>query len=406
MIKKHVLHIVENCTVPLDKRVWSEALAAKEWGYDVSIICPNPKNEYASYERLDGIDIYRHPEFYEANKKHMYFFEYFNALFFQLILSWKIFLKKRFHIIHSANPPDNIFLIALIFKAFQVKYIFDHHDYCTGLYKVKFGQKDILYNILSLFETLSLKIADIVITTNESLKKIDLLKAEKDESDIFIVRNGPDLDKIKIKKPQKNYRDGHRFLIGYIGTISKQESIENLLRIVDYIVNDKKLRDIKFVIIGTGPNIKEYMTLTKEMNLSNYIEFTGFIPFEELLGILQQCDIGVNPEHTNSYTDKSTMLKIMDYMLAGKPIIQFESSEGQFTAGQASMYIKNNDEVEFANQLVELLHNQPKQEEMGKIGKKRVAELLNWKIQKENLKDAYTYLMDMHDIGEVEKAML
>lgn len=391
-MNKHILHIVENCAVPLDKRVWSEALAAKEWGYDVSVICPNPNNRLKKFELLEGISIYRYPSYLEASKKHMYFFEYFNALFFQLILSWKIFLKKRFHIIHSANPPDNIFLVALMFKWFNVKYVFDHHDLCTGLYKIKFGKKDILYIILSMFESLSIRLSDIVISTNESLKQIAKLKSKKKDSDIFIVRNGPDTEKIKISKASKNYKEGFRFMVGYIGTISKQESIDNLLRIIRYIVKDRNIEYIKFMIVGSGTHLDEYISLSKALSLSKYVEFTGFVPFEELLGILQQCDIGVNPEHTNNYSDKSTMLKIMDYMFVGKPIIQFESTEGRFTAGNASLYIKNNDEIEFANKIISLLENKPEREKMGSIGTQRVRNQLNWNEQKKNLKKAYSHL--------------
>ncbi len=390
-MNKHILFIVENHTVPYDRRVWSEAIAARQWGYDVSVVSPKMPQYDKSFEVIEGIDVYRYPQFFEARQKFGYFFEYINALFFQFLLSAKIMARKKFHIIHGANPPDNIFLIALIFRPFKVKYVFDHHDLCTELYKVKFGKTDSIYKLLSLTELLSLKFADTVISTNESYKQIAAaaLRRNGSRKKIHVVRNGPDTNKIEIEKPERNYREGFSYLIGYVGVIAQQEGIDILLRIVSHIVRDRNIRDIKFIVIGSGPNLDEFAELSRTMGLEEYVEFTGFIPYKNLLGILGQCDIGINPEHTNAYTDKSTMMKIMDYMYVGKPIIQFESTEGYNTAKDASLYIRDNNEFEFAEQILALLQDKDRRDAMGRIGRQRIFERLNWDIQKKNLKKAY-----------------
>lgn len=393
-MNRHILFIVENHTVPYDRRVWSEAIAARQWGYDVSVISPKMPGYDKGYEIIEGIEVYRYPQLFEATKKFAYFFEYFNALIFQFFLSAKIMARKKFHIIHGANPPDNIFLVALLFKPFHVKYIFDHHDLCTELYKVKFGKADSIFKLLSITEWLSLKFADIIISTNESYKEIaaSALKRNGCRKKIHVVRNGPDTRKLKIKVPEKDFAEGFKYLVGYVGNIAQQEGIDILLRIVDHIVRDKDIHDVKFIIIGNGPNLDEFIELSTIMGLDKYVEFTGFIPYEELLGILQQCDIGINPEHTTAYTDKSTMMKIMDYMYVGKPVIQFESTEGKNTAMDASLYISDNDEFEFAEQIIALLRDKDRRLEMGRKGRQRIFEHLNWDIQKKNLKKAYEAL--------------
>ena len=86
------------------------------------------------------------------------------------------------------------------------------------------------------------------------------------------------------------------------------------------------------------------------------------------------------------------MVKIMDYMTFGKPIVQFETTEGKVTAGDAALYVKNNDEVEFAEAIIELLNNPEKRKRMGEIGRNRIYEKLSWDKQKINLKKAYEYL--------------
>ena len=111
--KKHILIIVENLPVPFDRRVWQEANTLIEQGAYVSIICPKMKGYEASHEVINGIEIYRHSHPVEAHGVFGYIMEYSIAIFWEFILSWKIFFRKRFHIIHGCNPPDLIFLVAL-----------------------------------------------------------------------------------------------------------------------------------------------------------------------------------------------------------------------------------------------------------------------------------------------------
>jgi len=132
--------------------------------------------------------------------------------------------------------------------------------------------------------------------------------------------------------------------------------------------------------------------LSKHLNLGKYVKFTGYIHSPDYYDILSTADICLNPEFRNDYTDKSTMIKIMEYMASGKPIVQFETTEGKTSAGAAAIYVTNNDEVEFAEAIIHLLKDKKKRERMGEIGKQRINEKLSWDKQKINLKNAYDYL--------------
>lgn len=395
-IKKHILFIVENQSLPYDVRVWSEIQAVKELGYDVSAISPVNEQSKKKYEVIDGIEIFRHPMPIEAKTKLGFIAEYLNALFWESYLSVRIFLKKRFHIIHGANPPDHIFLIAVFFKLFGAKYIFDHHDITPENYIAKFKEKGIVHKILLLMEKLTFKTANIVISTNESYKRIATGRGGKTKNNVFVVRNGPNLEKVIFMDPNEKLKVGFDFLVAYLGVIGNQEGIDILLNAAHYIIYTKGIRNIKFMIIGKGPDWKNMVQLSKRMGLQEYVTFTGFIPYRELYEILATADVCVNPEFKNEFTDKSTMIKIMDYMVFGKPIIQFETTEGKVTAGDAGIYVKNNDETEFGEAIINLLNNPEKRKEMGAIAQKRIKEKLNWNIQKVKLKKAYNYLVQNH----------
>ncbi len=389
MVKKHILFILENNPFPQDVRVRNEALAAIEFGYDVSVICPKNKKTQEKYENLEGIDVYRHNMPLEADSKFGFLFEYANALLWETYLSFKIFFRQRFHIIHSANPPDHVFIIALFFKIFGVRYIFDHHDICPENYLAKFQRKDLLYKLLIVMEKMTFMTADAVVSTNESYKRIAITRGKKDSNQVFVVRNGPNLNKVIFKKANNIWKEGFDFLVVYIGNIGNQEGIENLLEAVRYIVYDINIRNIKFIVIGKGPHLENLKVEAEKMQISEYAHFTGYISYEDFYEILATADIGVNPEHRNKFTDQSTMLKIMDYMTFGKPTVMFETTEGKVSAGEAALYLSQNDNVQFAESIVGLLNDKDRRTRMGEIARKRITEKLNWDIQKQNLKRAY-----------------
>ena len=393
--KKHILFIVENNRFPEDIRVLNEAKAAREYGFEVSVISPGrPKEKGNKFEVVDRITVYRHPNPLEGKSKFGLLFEYINAIFWEAFLSIKIYIKETFQIIHAANPPDHLFILAFFFKIFGVKYIFDHHDICPENYLSKFKKMDILYRCLRLFERWTFKTADIVISTNESYKKIALERGGKDSRDVFVVRNGPDLSQVTYMPPNSKWKKGFDYLVGYVGSIGNQEDIDKLIHSVDYLVHKKGIKNIKFIIVGTGTNWRNMVDLSKRLSLTEYIQFTGFVSYEDFYEIIATTDVCVNPEFRNSFTDKSTMIKIMDYMVFGKRIVQYYTIEGEFTAGDGALYVEKNDEVEFAETLLHLLSNKQKREQMGKISKKRIDNLLNWEHQKANLKNAYRYLED------------
>jgi glycosyltransferase involved in cell wall biosynthesis len=393
MVKqKHILFIVENNPVPQDGRVWSEAIVVREMGFRVSIICPATSRYPKRHETLDGINIYRHPRPHEGAGVQGLLLEYGNAFFWELLLSLRIFLANPFHVIHSANPPDHVFLIALPYKLLGVKYIFDHHDISPENYVAKFQKKGIIYRLLLIMERLSFWTADMIISTNESYKNIAISRGKKKADDIVVVRNGPNLDRIIFKPPRTELKSGFKYLVAYLGIIAKQDGLETLLKAIDYIVYKKNYTDILFYIIGTGTQWHELISLSKKLQIDNYVKFTGFIPFEELYEILSTADLCVNPEFCNDFTDKSTMVKIMEYMTFGKPIVQFLTTEGKVTAGDAALYIVNNNEIDFAHGVIELLEDPEKRKEMGTFAQKRIVNELCWDKQKVNLQRVYDRL--------------
>jgi len=376
----------------------------RDAGYQVSVLSPRTKSYRKRHEILEGIHIYRHPMFAEANSPAGYVCEYAFSLLWEFLYAWWIFFQRGFHVIQGCNPPDDIFLIALPFRLFGVKYIFDHHDATPELYLSKYGKENLLYKFQAWLERATYSASDVVIATNESYRKLAVNRGGVDPGDVFVVRNGPDLDRFKLVPEQPNLKWGKRHLVGYVGTMSSQEGLDILIEVAARI-REQGRTDVHFTCVGGGPALPALRELVRRKQLENMFNFTGRIPDRDLLEILSTSDVCVNPDRPCEMNNISTMIKIAEYMALGKPIVQFDLKEGRFTAGGASHYCDNDDQVnDFANKIVWLLDHPEERQRMGEIGRRRVEEQLAWKHSAEHLLAAYERVFSAGEGARVTQA--
>ena len=391
--KWRVLIIVENLPCPFDRRVWQEALALRAQGHTVSIICPKGRGYDKGHEVLEGVHIYRHALPVEANSALGYGLEYALSLLMEFGLAIRVALTRGFDVIHACNPPDTIFLIGRFFKLFGKRFIFDHHDINPELYEAKFGRRDVWYRLLCRLERWTFDTADVSIATNESYRRIAIERGHMHPTRVFVVRSGADLTRVRASPARAELRRGKAHLVGYVGVIGKQEGLDLLLGAVAYIRRELGRNDVHFVIVGDGTELTAVRELSRQLSVEDCVEFTGRIPDAALWEIMSTADVCVNPDRANEMNDKSTMNKILEYMALGKPIVQFDLTEGRFSAGEASLYARPNDVADFATKLCELLDDPERRATMGAIGRQRVEGGLAWHHQVPRLLEAYETAM-------------
>jgi glycosyltransferase involved in cell wall biosynthesis len=328
----------------------------------------------------------------EAEGAIGYAIEYSVALFWSFVLSWKVLFTRGFDVIHACNPPDLFFLIGGFFKLFGKKFLFDHHDINPELYEAKFGRRDFFWKVMVWVERLTFKTANVSIATNESYKRIAIERGGMDPSKVFVVRSGPSLERMKIQPPDNTLKHGRKHLVGYVGVMGKQEGIDLLLQAVRSIVRDMGREDIHFGIVGGGTSLEELKQLSEDLGIDDYVTFTGRVPDAELLAMLNTADVCVNPDIANDMNDKSTMNKIMEYMALGKPIVQFDLTEGRFSAQEASLYARRNDPGDLAAKILTLLDDPQRRAAMGAYGRRRVENELEWRYEIPKLRAAYRSL--------------
>jgi glycosyltransferase involved in cell wall biosynthesis len=392
--RRRVLIIVENLPCPFDRRVWQEARTLAAAGYLVSIICPKGRGYEKSYEEIDGIAIYRHPMPFEGSGALGYLVEYSWALLAEFLFSVRVLFERGFDAIHACNPPDMIFMIGAFYKLFGKKFLFDHHDINPELYEAKFQRRDVFYRLMVALERLTFRAADVCVATNESYRRIAIERGQRSPERVFVVRSGPDLHRLKQLPPDPALKKGRRYLVGYVGVMGRQEGIDGLLHAVRHVVKGLGRDDIHFGLVGGGTELEAMRRLAQELGVADFVTFTGRVPDAELLAMLNTADVCVNPDVANDMNDKSTMNKIMEYMALGKPIVQYDLTEGRVSAQDASLYAERNDPIDLARKLVALLDDPEQRERMGRIGLERVRTTLAWEHEAPRLLAAYEKLFN------------
>lgn len=386
---RRVLIVVENLPVPFDRRVWLEATTLAAAGYTVSVISPKGRGFDADYEYLDGVHVYRHPLPVDGNGPLGYLREYTAALAHELRLAFRIRRERGIDVLQGCNPPDLIFLVAWALRPFGVAYVFDHHDVCPELYQTKFGRRGFFWALMRAFEWLTFRSATVSIATNDSFAAIARSRGGMAAEDVFVVRSAPRTDTFVIAPPDPAKKQGFAHLVGYVGVIGQQEGMDLLVAAADHLIRGLGRADVHFAIVGFGPHLPAVEADVAARGLDAHFTFTGPLYGDDLLAWLNAADICVSPDPKTAMNDISTMNKVVEYMTLRKPVVQFDLHEGRASAGEAALYARANDPIDFAQRIAELLDDPARRAAMGEIGRARVEGGLSWAHSAPRLLQAY-----------------
>lgn len=388
---KKALIFIEDGSFTYDSRVKHEADALVKNGWSITVICPKYKND-PFYKKIDNnLRVYY---FIKPNARiaAMHIIEHSFSLFFGFLFSFWVFIRHGFSVFHACNPMDILWIIALPYKIFGVKFIFDQHDLCPELYLSRAGtnEKSFFFKLLLLLERLSYLVADRIIVTNESYKQIATERGRIHSNQVYVVRNGPDLASFQRPFPRRSLKSKKgEILVGYLGNMNAQDGLDYLLEAIDLLINTYNEKKIKFILIGDGSSLKSIMEMSKKKLLDEYIVFAGRHFGKDMISILSACDICVQPDPRNPLNDKSTMSKALEYMALEKPIVAFDLKETRYSCQDAALYAKSNDINQFAEHILCLSTSSSLRTKMGQAGRKRIEKGLSWEYSVPNLLSAY-----------------
>ncbi|WP_410561737.1 glycosyltransferase family 4 protein [Amycolatopsis sp. cmx-4-61] len=384
------LILVENLSVPFDRRVWQESTTLRDAGWEVHVICPQgTKRDTEAEAVVDGVHIHRYPLKAATGGPAGYLQEYGSALWHTLRLARKV---GPVDVVHACNPPDLLYLVAKYLKRQGAKFVFDQHDLCPELYLSRFDRgQDLLYRGVCALERATYRAADVVISTNESYKQVARIRGGKRPEDVFVVRSAPVVERFHEVPAEPELKKGKPYLLAYLGVMGPQDGVDYALRALAKLRDEVGRTDWHAVFVGSGDAFDDMVALSAKLGLANQVEFTGRISDEDLVRYLSTADVCLSPDPLNPLNDVSTMNKVMEYMAMSKPIVSFELREARVSAGDAAVYAPANDESAFAKLVAQLLDDPEERIRMGKLGQARVAGPLSWENSAKALLAAYEH---------------
>ncbi len=391
--KRRVLMVVENLSVPLDRRVWQEASTLRDAGFDVTVISPRGSDrDRAAYERLEGIDIHRYPDRRSSGGAISYVREYAHAFLQIRRLARKLARNDPFDVAHAANPPDFLLLAVRSLRRQGTRFVFDHHDVAPEIYESRFGRRGLVHRLLLRLERAAFSTADMVIATNESYRRIAVERGGKHPDDVVVVRNGPRLVSFQRSCPVPELKRGAPHLIAYVGMMGPQDGIDDALRSLAEL--RRRRDDWRALFAGDGDVVGEMKKLAEELGLADVVEFTGLLDQDRVIDLLSTADVCIAPEPSSPLNDASTMIKVAEYMAMGSPVVAFDLPETRATAQDGALYARPGDHAGMAGVIDALLSDRPLREALGARARRRVEQGLSWERSATALVSAYERLIE------------
>ena len=393
---RHVLIIVQNLPVPLDRRVWLECQALRAQGFEVSVICPQGPGD-PRREVIDGVHIYKYRPPPQARGLLGYALEFGYCWLRTAALSVVVWRERRFHALQACNPPDTYWLLARIWKLRGVRFVFDHHDLNPELFVSRFGTPTSTrerweLRALRWLERRTFRTADRVVSTNDSYRGIALTRGGCRPETVKVVRSGPETRTMRPLIPQDRGPDAP-FVLSYLGIMGPQDGVDTVLEVMDALVNARGRRDVRAVLMGFGDCLEQLRADCTARGLDDVVTFTGRVDRAQIAEHLSGADVGLCPDAKSPLNDLSTMNKTMEYMAYALPAVCFDLTETRVSGGDTVLYAPSGDVAAFTDLVEELLDDEQLRVDLGLRARRRVSEVLDWRQQSEVYVSVYRDLL-------------
>lgn len=374
--------IVQNLSVPMDRRVWQECCALRDAGWAVSVICPRDPGQ-AGFEVLDGVEVHRYRPSPATGSPASYLREFAVSWIRTARLTARVGRRRGLDVLQTCNPPDTYWALGLVLKAARgTAFVYDQHDLCPELYASRFGDDaGPLYRALLVLERMNYRVADQVIVANETHRQAAITRGRQDPAHVTVVRSGPDTRVMRPGPGDPRLTAGGRRLCCYLGVMGPQDGVDVLLDAWAHLVHDLGRRDAHLAVLGFGDCYDDLLAQAGRLGLEEHVTFTGRVGREEIERWLRSSEVGLSPDPLNAYNDACTTNKTMEYMAYGLPVVAFDLKETRVSAGDAGVYLRPGDVPGYARAVAALLADDGRRARLGQLARRRAVEVLDWQEQ-------------------------
>ena len=386
--------LVENLPVPLDRRTWQEARTLAADGWDVTVIGPMGSGDMARRrDRIDGIEVLRYPQ-RAATGLAGYLAEYLPSMLWTAAWLLRTRLRGPIAVIHGCNPPDLFWMFGWLAGRRGTRFVFDQHDANPELSRTKFGDRSLKGRLLHGFtlamERASYRTAALVLAPNDSYAALARGRGRVPDDRVVLVRNAPDVAAYR-RAAAGVVPDGRR--VGYVGVMGSQDGIERLIDAWALVVAQPDLADATLELVGDGEARSGLEAQVDRLGLGARVRFHGYLPPTEFVPILAACRLTVSPDPPTPFNDVSTMVKVLDSLVIGRPVVAFDLQESRRLIGDAGVIVDDPTPEALADAIAALLRDPAETERLAALAAARPEALaMGWDHSARALRKAYDRL--------------
>ena len=381
-----VTMVLENNPYPDDIRVRDEAHSLVEAGYDVRVIAPRGAGQ-AGKEQVDGVAVERYwlPMSRGGGKAGL-LAEYVVA-HAQLFIRGMRALLRDTDFLHSHNPPDTLFPLAIAARLLRRRFVFDEHDLFPSLFEQRFGRGP-LWRIADFANRMMIRNADIVLVTNGTHMEHARRRRPRSGSRLVLVRNGPRQSTLSGRPPP--LRPGRLVdpKLLYVGLLEPQDGVDQLPEILERLVVNHGLTGVELTVAGWGSQLEAIRSDFASRGLLHRVRLLGRTPHAEVLRLIADADICVDPAPCTPFNHITTMVKISEYLALGRPTVSYALRETAKTAAGAARLVPCDDLAAFVRQVADLAGSEEGRADLHRRAVSRAPDLV-WEHQAASLIDAY-----------------
>jgi glycosyltransferase involved in cell wall biosynthesis len=382
---ERVTMLLENLPYPQDPRVRREAESLVAAGHSVEVVAPRANGQPAQ-EVVNGVAVRRFPAVEMADGGiRTLLLEYVVAAIALHAAAVRALLGGA-TVLHIHNPPDILFPAGWLFRAAGRRVVFDHHDLGPELVEVKFGARK-LVACAKLLERLTFAAASHVIATNQSHAMIASTRGGKAATAITIVRNGPPESWTRLPM---HVRDGKldRVRLAYVGAIASQDGVEGIAEVLAYLRDRTPPVPVLLTVIGDGDARPELEEALAQRGVADAVKIAGWVPAERVPELLQEVDVCVDPAPATTLNERSTMIKLAEYLALGKPTVAYDLRETRYTVGDAGILVPAGNTRAFGEAIANLAEDAALRRTLSSRARSRALEL-TWERAEPALLKAY-----------------
>jgi len=377
--------LLENNPYPDDVRVRCEAESLVAAGYDVEVIAPLAPGQLRR-EVVREVRVRRYRSAGGGGSGLSAIVREYAMSVTALHVAAIRALLRGSAVLHLHNPPDLLFPAAALFRLAGRNVVFDQHDLGPELVAVKLRRRA-LVALARVAERATFATATTVISPNESYREVALRRGGKSSQQVTVVRNGPPASWLELPL---FCRDGvlEDLRLAYVGAVGSQDGLDGMADILAELRGRTPAVNVTLTVIGDGDAREEVQEALRRRGVEDRVTFTGWVASDQVPDLLLNADVCVDPARATDLNDRSTMIKLGEYLALGKPTVAYALTETRRTVGDAGLLVPDGDSRRFAADLVRLAGDPELRRGLAERARERAREL-TWEHSERELLAAY-----------------